>query len=73
MGSFTWCTLRATENALLKFSEAPVDIHVPTQTVPTLYMLSTQIWPFFLIVPWINIHVNRLFWVENHFCVEHTM
>ena len=34
---------------------------------------STQIWSFFLIVPWINIHENGLFWVGNYFCVELTI
>ena len=35
--------------------------------------ISTQIWPFFALVPWINIHEMDYFEYKIFFCIEHTM
>ena len=32
---------------------------------------STQIYRFFALVPWINIHVLAYFWVRTNYCAEH--
>ena len=47
------------------FNELFHMVHLPKKK------LSTQIWLFFMLALWI--YANVLLWVENHFCVEHTM